>query len=192
MENAVCRWEAKEQWTRMSCVSLLLTCSLHSPIWLHLQITKSKIKLSRISWQLQRSINPSTGRALTFRALYRSKAHGSGFLSISSVPQMQIPNLFCMFVPHQSWMGMCNSGSLGEYGGTFLRVKSPVNSYLQAGAAEVMFCDWSLTLGSYLGEGGFHSAPSFWGENKDHYCRNCEGMFTTSNGAYSKTAVPNL
>ena len=35
------------------------------------------------------------------------------------------------------------------------------------------------------GGGGFLSAPSFWGENKDHYCRNGEGLFTTSNRAYS-------
>lgn len=161
MENAVCSWGVKERWTCVSCVSLLLTCSLHSPTWLHLKITKSKIKLSRISWQLQQSISPRTGKAPQFQGLYRLRARGPGLVYVSSVPQMYMPNLFCMFGLHQSWMGVCNSGSLGEYGGTFLHVKSPVNSYLQAGAAEVTFCDWSLMLGSYLGEGGFIQGHHF-------------------------------
>ena len=48
-------------------------------------------------------------------------------------------------------MGMCNSGSLGECGETFLSVQSPVNSHLEAGTAEVGFCGWSLVPGPWPG-----------------------------------------
>ena len=52
---------------------------------------------------------------------------------------------------HYFQMGMCNSGSLGECGETFLSVQSPVNSHLEAGTAEVGFCGWSLVPGPWPG-----------------------------------------